>query len=88
MKVHAIDYLKFNDICSERNINDETVAEWDKQAFIEIQGEADEKTDECKFWFKKDHPNVHRLHFDDVEKDDRVENLEGDFMYFVKTIKL
>lgn len=71
--VYALDWMSFDNMCSERNITDETVESWNNQAFIEIHSESDKD----KFTFKRSHSNVLHLVFDDVMEDQPYEDLEG-----------
>lgn len=76
--VYAMSYNAFNDIVKERNITDNNVKEWKNQAFIEVQGEEDIKSnEELAFHFKQNHPNVLRLMFDDCDEDKEIMDLSG-----------
>lgn len=75
MKVHALSWYQFTSSMDYAGITDDNVEEKTKTAIIEITGEQDMKY--VPFYFKKDHFNVLRLLFDDIEVDTDVQFLDG-----------
>lgn len=64
--VLAQSYNMFISTMESNGLSDDNVHEKDKTAFIEVMGEQD--LPYMPFHFKKDHPNVLRMIFDDVDE--------------------
>lgn len=64
--IYALSYQEFVSNMSIGKITDDTVEKKTASCIIEIMGEQDLLC--FPFWFKKDHPNVLRLLFDDVDE--------------------
>lgn len=65
-RAYALSYQQFKASLDYASITDDNVESKDKTALIEIMGEQDILS--APFYFKKDHPNVIRLMFDDVDE--------------------
>lgn len=73
MIIRAFSHENFDVMCLKNNLNDDTVEINNNTAYISIIC-----TEECRryyledetgHWFKKDHPNVLNLDFDDITED-------------------
>lgn len=76
-KVEAYSQQTFDDICSANGWNDSTVEKLDDKAFISIidSESVQEYFEYTEHWFKRNHPNVLNLEFDDVEKDAEISHV-------------
>lgn len=74
-RAYALSYQQFKASLDYAGITDDNVESKDKTALIEIMGEQNILS--APFYFKKDHPNVIRLMFDDVDESYKVFKLDG-----------
>lgn len=72
---YAMSWIAFMDTMRRNGLDDSNIESKDKTALIQIMGQQD--LVDMPFWFKKDHPNVLSLVFDDTEVDAPVTYLDG-----------
>lgn len=75
-RIHALSQWQFNATMKSKNITDGNVHEYTSTAFIQIMGEHDSHHPDCALHFKKNHPNVLTLFFDDVDEPLNIEDLK------------
>lgn len=73
MIIRTLSHEDFDIMCYKSNLNDDNVESNTDKAFISIIGTKECRKyyleDETGHWFKKEHPNVLNLEFDDVTQD-------------------
>jgi len=84
--VLAQSYTAFQQTMLANGLDDDNVEKRGKACFIEICGEQDLL--HMPHWFKRDHPNVLRLEFDDVEEPLQVHRLGEDGREYIPVVPI
>jgi len=82
----ALSWNQFGAMVAREHLNDENVSLKNKACFIEIIGEQDLLR--MPHWFQKDHPNVLRLLFDDVDEPLQVPLLGRDKREYISVVPM
>jgi predicted protein tyrosine phosphatase len=69
MEVKVLSRPAFNRLMDKNGVYDDTVEKFDKAFFISINDTSDLRLGVNRTHFKREHPNVKILYFDDVEKE-------------------